>query len=368
VDRNKSSSVLVLTTAILLAGALITRQHRGSADLCGRDLSTQLHFASSEVASEGVPIADDTSVVAVSKFGKGHILYIYLPSRVNTDRSGYFSSEDEGKTWKTEEKPPALSMFVSGPGLMQAPSDSRVLYKYRADSGIYLRSDNGGRSWHRPAYKLDQESVAEFKPWLDTAHSLDFTVIAIHPEAPRSLFATVRLLPARGLLSDSSVYAPDRLYQSTDGGESWTRYGEGTLNASPVAISAHNPAQMYGIGPKGQIIQSLDGGLNWNVINDTVPSFLSGVKIKNWRSGIIGTVRQFFVDDNRLILVTSAGVLQSVNKGKDWRLLDLGFDEIDSVNSAAISEHRLYVGTVQGLFVSANGGCTFKKISSPPGQ
>jgi hypothetical protein len=54
--------------------------------------------------------------------------------------------------------------------------------------------------------------------------------------------------------------------------------------------------------------------------------------------------------------------------GKNWVLLDLGFDELDGIDSVVINRNdpaQIFVGTFEGLYTSHDRGCHFESITIP---
>jgi len=367
---------LPLWTACILASCLVSCGHTSARDQsCGRDLSANIHLIPNTGLGQHPPSVENISVTKLLNTDAEESVTAFSARADWETGRGYFTSRDAGRTWKSEYGGTPVSLAVSGFNPLQSSSNINFAYKYDPSLGIYLRSEDGGRSWGRPLYALDKQSQAEFSSWLQTKHTLDFTLVAIHPEDPKRLYATFRLLPQQNSPIDDRVYAPDRLYHSEDGGESWNPLPQGFMNRAPLGISTRNSNVIYGISPIGQLLRSTDSGTSWHITQEKpLTKLLSQVSLgyekekAHERFEYPLMIRQILVDpldESTIYVVMSAGVLRSVNGGGNWRLLDLGFDEINSVNSLAVSpraSHTLYVGTMHGLLASRDGGCTFAKI------
>lgn len=106
-------------------------------------------------------------------------------------RSGLLASRDGGKSWA-----PLSQTFVGVPVTMVAyhPHDPRILYAYAMREGLgFLRSDDGGKTWTPTGFFLGERDAA--------------LVLAVSSGKGEVLYL--------------STFSSD-LYQSLDGGRSWT--------------------------------------------------------------------------------------------------------------------------------------------------
>lgn len=55
----------------------------------------------------------------------------------------------------------------------------------------------------------------------------------------------------------------DRLFTSTDAGETWKSVGEGLKNLAAVTVNPKRPHEVYVASTDGVIFKSTDGGMTW---------------------------------------------------------------------------------------------------------
>jgi len=55
----------------------------------------------------------------------------------------------------------------------------------------------------------------------------------------------------------------DRLFTSTDAGETWKSVGEGLKNLAAVTVNPKRPDEVYVASTDGVIFKSTDGGMTW---------------------------------------------------------------------------------------------------------
>lgn len=139
---------------------------------------------------------------------------------------------------------------------------------------------------------------------------------------------------------------------STDGGETWRQGGEELracdeitdIEADPeraghIFVSAFNTNQ-----DNSGIYLSTDYGLTWNSINAGLPSH------------DIRTVRKI---GNRVYVgAVNAGVFYTEDYGATWHEQNTGLTNlyIQSICAAPTNPQRLLCGTLEGLFISTDGG------------
>ena len=112
--------------------------------------------------------------------------------------------------------------------------------------------------------------------------------------------------------------------------------------ADLVAADPANPHNLF-IGAHGRLYTSFDEGKNWKELASL---------------GSNTTINQVLFDKDRLLILTSEGMLESGNYGKSWRKIfsRLGTEQ----NTLALSRDPahpeiLYLGTEGGLFKKSLG-------------
>ncbi|MDB4444599.1 hypothetical protein N9174_04605, partial [bacterium] len=221
--------------------------------------------------------------------------------------------------------------------------------------------------------------------------------------------------------SDQTVFAGTYgagIYMSTDGGDSWTPTSNGLTNLriNSLAISPNFPQDqtIYAGSNKwnGGIFKSTDAGASWVLLQDRLkgetircvfisPSFSDDGEIFAgtdgsgiFKSSYAGTtweqVNNGITDLNITALAISpnfsqdqtvvatgkdTGVFKSIDGGNVWQLLDLGLEErskqaygdIHFLNLAFSpnyeNDQRIYVGMFEGLFVTDDGGLSWRQLN-----
>jgi photosystem II stability/assembly factor-like uncharacterized protein len=254
---------------------------------------------------------------------------------------------------------------------------------------LYVRSVDGGATWVLPEYRIENLSKEEFarKIGRNDSYHLQVFIVAIHPARPLTLFAGIKVVPWLEAEGDKRGSELEAVYTSTDGGDHWSEFS-GALapfgvhgEALPLGISPRDPQIYFAMGKMGKlegvtvkgIVKSIDGGRTWSAVGQQLelmrPAHVQGVDPR-LPSATTPEVHLFqFAFDNKDVnttyLVSSKGVFMTSDGGKTWRLLDLGFDELDAISSMAVSplnSGQLFVGSRYGAFRSDDGGCSFRKI------
>jgi photosystem II stability/assembly factor-like uncharacterized protein len=310
-------------------------------------------------------------------------------------RDFYWKTEDGGRNWvwsSTVLFDVPSTVLCCGSNPIQSPSDPRVLYKYLPELGLYLRSDDSGSTWQLPRYEVDstpREDLA-YRVAGNRSYRLNFSLAAIHPRQPLTLYAGIDVVPWARTITDApplEEHTLPGLYVSGDGGETWKKFSDKLesfdylFQVIPVGISPSHPDLMYGVCPAG-ICKSTDGGKGWSAVGEqsllgevprSVEEKRTGRKVLGGRLGLGIAVRQFVFDplnDKTVYIVSNKGVFRTLDGGETWCLLSLGFDVAYSYYDAALNPSNpkeLFVGTAYGLFRSKDRGCHFEKIY-PPAQ
>lgn len=144
-------------------------------------------------------------------------------------------SNDNGQTW--------IPIYVSAPGTAQGitaiavqPDNPAVVYAITSmDRGGVWKSTNSGATFAPANGGLPAGS--------DAVRS--FTIAVNNPQ---TLYARVG----------------DRVFRSTNGGQSWAARGNLPANASAVGFSPNAPARAYTMVDGGQVFRSTDEGATWS--------------------------------------------------------------------------------------------------------
>ncbi|MDW8247358.1 MAG: hypothetical protein RMJ84_12365 [Sandaracinaceae bacterium] len=284
-----------------------------------------------------------------------------------------YRSMDGGDSWEY------LFELEANPRALAFDSSTLLL---GTNDGLFASSD-GGRTWV-----------------LRSLSGLSVTKIATTPALPRRVYAAV---------------AGVGMLRSNDGGRSWSVINRGippsVIEVGAIFPDPENPnvvlittrrANMYGGGSEeGDILRSMDGGNHWSIVSSTVGRpydafrcktnpqvmyFVSGANLFASVDGGASVVRRSRIDGFLPWAVVGLGegcerlVLFSVPlMGFGYRLdistdggnsfsgpfID-GFEMTPSARSQptfrSLGGERILAGTVSGLFVSENGGRSYRAV------
>jgi photosystem II stability/assembly factor-like uncharacterized protein len=252
-----------------------------------------------------------------------------------------------------------------------APSDPKTLYvgtgeaDIRSDvipgDGVY-KSTDAGKTW--------------LYAGLRDTHSI--SAILVHPKDPNVVYAA----------SMGHVFAPDPdrgVFKSTDGGKSWKKilFVDNDTGAICLVMDPNHPDLMYATmwqavrmpwgltsgGPGSGIYKTTDGGAHWTNItrNPGLPQTVLG------RVGLsIAASKPDIV--YAIIQAKEGGVFRSDDAGATWKRVN---DEMKlrqrafyymTIYADPKDPETVYAPEVDALFVSHDGGKTFKKLRTPHGD
>ena len=174
---------------------------------------------------------------------------------------GVYKSTDAGKTWKNiglaaTRQISEVRVHPSNPELVYVAAQGDR-WKGTAERGIY-RSSDGGKSW---SLVLKGENL--------TSGASD---LSMDPNNPRVLYAAFwdhQRLPWQV----RSGGPGSGIWKSTDGGDTWTRLGEGLpklMGKIGVAVSPANSERLFAIveAEKGGLYRSDDAGKSWRLLSE----------------------------------------------------------------------------------------------------
>lgn len=280
--------------------------------------------------------------------------------------------------------------------------ESWVRNSVSVGDGIY-KTTNGGKSWQRMGLE-NTERIAD---------------ILIHPKDPNIVYAA-----ALGHLWNAN--SERGLYQTTDGGKTWSRifFIDENTGAADLAMDPQNPDILYatfwshrrypdffdsGLNGKSGVYKSTDGGKSWNTIHNGLPKeplgrmaiavapsnannlyltveckskegkglYMSNDQGANWKkvsSEFNTTVRPFYfshlvIDPKNDSIVMKAGLslIISEDMGKSFRSMDntVHSDVHDMWIDPNNTKHVI-IGTDGGVYESFDRGRTFKMFMNLP--
>jgi photosystem II stability/assembly factor-like uncharacterized protein len=210
-------------------------------------------FSVGSMGAIEVALSDPSIVYAGSGSSK-------IRSNISIGR-GIYRSADAGKTWtfsglrdvgqiatvRIHPTNPNI-VYVAACGSPFAPGKER---------GVY-RTTDGGKNWKNILFVSENAGAAD---------------VEIQPGSPNVIFASMWV----GQRKPWTIISGAReggIYKSTDGGDTWTKLGNGLPNElfgrSNVAISAAIPSRIYTLieaKPGSGLYRSEDSGATWTLVN-----------------------------------------------------------------------------------------------------
>jgi photosystem II stability/assembly factor-like uncharacterized protein len=365
----KKAAVIVTQCVLFGAASLAWGQE------CCRNLDSPPRYT--EAAIHPDPVWDST---IISLDSTGVVLRVRKSVTDPYFRVGefeYLEQHDNGETWVGTVGDRYSQIMSPTVDLVAAPSDGKILYRKASIFGLYLRSDDAGRTWSLPSYNIGSTTKEAFvyAASRDHRYFLSSQIVAVDPRRPLTIYANLAAIPWGALFGSIAlpIRALKSLYVSHDGGNDWVQFGTALISKCPLAISPSDPKVMVGC-EKGGLVRSTDGGVSWRPIAAQQrleePPVVRGPghTSQAWPGWNGLDIRQISFDpaDERVIyLVTNKGIYRSTDGTDTWCLLNLGFDEIEVINNLTTNEAKpseIVVGTRYGAFLSMDRGCHFRKI------
>ena len=248
-----------------------------------------------------------------------------LYAAMSSNRSGIFRSDDGGASWvRTADHPEIVFVWSLAVSPAEAPGGRGTVWVGTVHS--VLRSRDGGATWQEV---LGDRTSAEI-----------FVAVAPDPLHP------------------GTVYAANlrHRYKTTDGGETWQELrevpGEFQPHVNAFAVAPSAPEILYESG--GPLYRSRDGGDTWEgpfpyefdrlAVDPVDPDRVYG-----------GSIRGLFVSED--------GGETFVRATEGLPDLDIETTSFYGVRAFATLPGRpglAYVGTRKGLFVTEDGGATWR--------
>jgi photosystem II stability/assembly factor-like uncharacterized protein len=284
---------------------------------------------------------------------------------------GVWKSTDYGVKWEniSDGKLPGTSTSIGA--IAVAPSNPQILYVGTGESDIradvitgdgVFKSTDAGKTWHEAG--------------LADTHTI--SGLAVDPKNPDVVYAS----------SMGHVFKPNPergVFKSTDGGKTWQKilFVDDQTGAIDLAMDPHNSQVFYAAmwqayrapwgltsgGPGSGLYKTTDGGAHWTNLthNPGLPA------------GILGRIGVAVSASNADVLYTimqakEGGVFRSNDAGKTWKRVN---DEYKLRQRAFYymtiyvdpkDPDTVYAPEVDALWVSRDGGKTFKKLRTPHGD
>ncbi len=254
---------------------------------------------------------------------------------------GVLRTVDGGTTWQSSNAIQNSQQFISGLQVTKMhidPKNNANIYLSATNDGLWQSSDNG-QSWKQILSKI-------------VAYGF-----YVEPDDPNTIFV-------------SGIYSGHgKIVRTTNGGNTWDAvYNEASANNSVIAVSGNpsKPDEIYAALSSGQLIKSLDGGVDWFVIYD-FKSRIMDIKYSSANRGLY-------------VLLRTSGVAESTDGGNNWTYvtspLTQNYAAINSYVPAGFSYFEkmaiddsepdvIYITTSGGLFKTLNNGKNWDFINLP---
>jgi photosystem II stability/assembly factor-like uncharacterized protein len=258
-------------------------------------------------------------------------------------RSGIFVSYDGGGEWFGLNHSPARSMEWNAVGIN--PQDPDNIVASNNWNGEILYSFDGGNSWNHT-----RTSIGE--------NRMGWRAIAFSPSNPDIVYAGSAGFYSAGVFDWKQ---PGKgIFVSLDGGENWEEINnEFTSNAhiTDLEVGETNPGVVYAAAGEVGILRTTDGGQTWEVIRQGLPNtFALSVALQPTNNEVV--LAGFF----------RAGLYRSEDDGGSWRSSSQGMPPEANITSIVFDPtdpQVVYAADNQsGVYRSEDAGISWRAVSN----
>lgn len=266
---------------------------------------------------------------------------------------GIWKSVDAGKTWiesglKNSRHVPRIAVHPTDHNIVYAGVLGNI-YKPTQDRGVY-KSTDGGKTWNKILFANNYAGAVD---------------LIIDPTNPRILYASTWRIQ-RTPYSLSSGGEGSALWKSTDSGETWKEisvnkgFPKDTLGIIGVTVSSVNNQRVWAIvenKEKGGLYQSNDGGETWTQVNSE-----RKLRQRAWY------YTRVYADtkDVDVVYVLNVRYHKSTDGGKTFSTYNAPHGDHHDLWIAPENPDRMVIGDDGGAQVTYDGGKTWSTYHNQP--
>ncbi|MFO7894714.1 MAG: hypothetical protein R6U63_13345 [Longimicrobiales bacterium] len=264
---------------------------------------------------------------------------------------GIYRSEDRGRSWRFIGLPESGAI---GSIVVDPDDPDRVyvaalghIFGKNEERGIY-RSTDGGETWEAVLALNDSTGASD---------------LVMDPSNPRVLYAGMWRAERKPWTLISGA-EEGGVYRSVDGGDSWTKLGnglpEGKIGKVGLAVSPANPDRVWAMveaNPGNGLYRSDDGGESWQLLTDD--------------NNIVG--RPFYYhhviadpQDPNTVYSANVRLWRSVDGGQEWEMIPVPHGDVHDVWINPDHPEIFVAATDGGASVTLNNGATFSGVYNQP--
>jgi len=275
-----------------------------------------------------------------------------LRGNVSEGLGGIWRSEDAGKSWKNiglKDSRHIIRIVIHprNPDIVWVAAIGH-LFGPNEERGVFKTTD-GGKNWKKVLYVNNQAGCSD---------------LVMEPGNPAVLYAgTWRVI--RTPYSLESGGEGSGLWKSTDGGETWTSISnkkglpKGTWGITGVAVAPSNTDHIYALieNDKGGLYSSVDGGETW-----TLASNDNNIRQRAWY------YTKVFVDpkNENKVYCPNVGFMISADGGKTFRSISTPHGDHHDLWIDPEDGNRMIVADDGGAQVSFDGGSNWSTYMNQP--
>lgn len=278
---------------------------------------------------------------------------------------------DGGKTWEAKNKLDEKTNIPQLDVISMAinPNDSKNIF-VGTQSGVLLRSNNGGDSWEKLNFQSTKIYGLDIDPtngstvyasgiWSKRGKifkSLDSganwkEIFTTPAEGPLVVFLTVDRNNSKVIYISTS---DKQMMKSQDGGDSWQNIYDGEEPITKIVLDKKNSNLLYATTLSGDLLRSLDGG---KTIENISKNFSDLTK----NNPNIYAIETDFNNEGLVYAGGEAGLLLSRDAGNNWQIITSTINNsktypIKTIAVNSRNSNEIFYGSALATYKSIDGG------------